>query len=177
MDFMMKTTNYYIEIKWMLYGCILALTTLVGITFANTFKVKYEIYNELYLFLNYYNIEIGFSKNKLSDIINSFLNKQTIDYLNLNEVIEYVKKGIIVEKKFKYKNPLKYLNESQLNEIENIFNDIGKYDLINEKANIEGMLKFVSNLKETALYNKNKYYSFFIKLGIIAGCFITILFI
>lgn len=178
MGFMMRIINYYIEIKVVVgYAIIVVVATYIGYSFSRNYVNKYRIYNQLYDFLNYYKLEVGYSQKRIGQILEEYAKNNKVSILKLEEFLEFLRNDFYDKDKFYFKERIYILEEKEQIEIEEIFNDLGKYDLIQEKEKIEILLNRVKNNLDLAKENKNKYSNLCIKLGLITGCFIVVLLI
>ncbi|MGN1227944.1 MAG: stage III sporulation protein AB [Christensenellales bacterium] len=159
------------------YVGIVVLTTYLGYAYAKGYAIKNKIYKQLYDFLIYYKLEIGYSQKKLIEILRNFTKNEKKDLINLNEFLNYLDREYLNLDKFTFKNEIKYICESEQKEIEAIFNELGKYDLTQEKEKIELLINQINQKVVETLEEKNKYYNLSIKIGIIIGCFVDVLLI
>jgi len=157
------------------YTGIIFVSTYFGYLIARKYKDRYEVYKELYDLLSFYKYEVCYSQKKLYEIVKMFYAQKTKDYLILSDFIEYLQRGKYLANKYKYKSKIECLTIEEINQIENILNSLGNYDVVQENAKVEKDLTFLSDKLKKTNDEKVKYYNLYIKIGVIVGSFIVIL--
>lgn len=159
------------------YVGIVCITTYVGYLFSQKYIYRCKIYQQFIDFLNYYKLEICYNQNKLLDVVKNFLSHNSTDYIQLSQFNNYLKKEYLNCEYFVFKDEIKFLSNIEKFQIEKIYNNLGKLDLLQEKENVELNLLNFNNILSKEKSNKIKYCSLCIKVGAILGCFIIILLI
>ena len=157
------------------YVGIVCITTYIGFIFSKKYVIRYKIYNQLIEFLNYYKLQICYAQKKLLDVAECFAENNEDDYIHLDEFINYLKVEFYNINNFVFNDNLEYLSKLECSQIESIYNSLGKFDLMQEKQNIDLILLKLNGELLKAKDIKVKYCGFCVKIGIIFGCFIIVL--
>ena len=157
------------------YVGIVCLSTYIGFIFSRKYIVRYKIYSQLIEFLNYYKLQICYNQKKILDVVNDFAKSEKDDFIQLNEFSKYLKFDFYNKNSFEFNEKLQYLSELEINQIESIFNNLGKFDLEQEKQNVELILSKLNSQLISATNDKTKYCGFCVKIGAILGCFLVVL--
>lgn len=162
--------------KLILIILLVILCGAVGFGVSSTYK-QHKIFFQTYLeFLEMLKTEIGFSANKLNDIlsfaIENIRNKDFVILLkNYQKVIngqEELKQELL------FKN-IKILNEKEKYEIYIFFKSLGKTDVFNQVEIINSKIESVKIYYQKLKNECDKYCPLYTKLGILAGLFLALI--
>lgn len=164
---------YKLLIKLFLLITIFVCCVLIGVLFSKFFKRKRDFYLDLVSFCDSAKLNISYSRLKLSEIIDNNFQNYSNDFKNfLNEY----QRNIICDKE-KLKDLINFLDKSSSDEIVDFFCSIGKMTKDEEIENFEINNKRFIQKKDMAIENYNKYSSLFIKLFVVCGLMLVIIFV
>lgn len=146
---------------------IVVISGLIGFIVANEYVKKYKFYKQLYEFVQYLKINIGFTRETLKNNFKSFRGE---DWFNnwLSGVMEYIEnkdKGLSL--------PLKMSIEEQ-QEITNFVQGLGGMDCSSQQSFLNTYMEIFKNRLAKSEELKNKNYNVYSRLGIGIGLIIAI---
>ena len=155
-----------------LIGC-----SYLGYGLGNYYVRRHKFIVNLINFANHLKVEISFSKNNLSNIIESHIEESDASfksvlkgYLGALKTTDY----ITVEVLKKNINTI-YLEENEKEQMLQFFNFLGKSDADNQVEIINKSLNIFNNFLKNSVVEKQKYSGMFKKLGVLIGIFVLII--
>ena len=165
-------------IKFVLILVLLFCCISIGVLISNHFRKRKQFFNELLTFLEFSYYHIKHSSEKILSIVDKY-NTTNIAFKNL--LYEY--KNFILGKKEKEefllntKETLYFLSEEEISNINEIFLSFGEFDEVGEINKLETNKKRVETILKTVISENNKFSPFFIKMSILVGLFLFVLFV
>ena len=169
---------YQLLIKFLLILVLLCCSVSIGILISNHFRKRKQFFNELLSFLGFSNDYIKHSNEKILSIIDKY---KTTNIAFKNLLCEY--KNFILNKKekeeflFNIREILYFLNEEEFSIINEIFLSFGEFDEVGEINKLETSKKRIETILKKVVSENNKFSPFFIKMSILVGLFLFILFV
>lgn len=163
--------------KYILLIALLIVCVLIGYIFSRKYSTRANFFKAIISLCQKFDIEINYSRERLKNI-----------FLNLDENIKKDLKGIdknylsFIDKETPLdKNSLfigiNFLKEEEKDVLFNFFRVLGRSDVESQSREIKNFLKRFEELSQTAITENKKYGSLSIKLGVIAGLVLIVLFI
>ena len=150
----------------------------IGYGLSGVYKQKKKFYDSYLIFLQDLLSDIGFSENKLSNIIQEKKNTITNKELNILLVnYQNVIKGDVELTKENLFNNIKLLNEQEKNEIYLFFKTLGKTDVFNQVESIKNRCESTKKYCDKLAKDCEKYCPLYTKLSILLGLFLALLII
>ena len=162
-------------IKYFILFAIAGICTYIGWGFSSYYTNRSKFFKSIELLFDKLKTEIRFSQGKLIEILNDFqshsqdaqtLIKNFIDCLNFD-------KDICPENLFEN---IKILNEDEKNVLAIFFKTLGKFDAFNQTNQLANQQVQLAQFFTKAEEDAKKYGTLYIKLGIIAGLVIVLIF-
>ncbi len=164
--------------KLVLIILLVILCGAVGFGVSNTYKQHRNFFFTYLEFLEMLKSEIGFSANKLNDILKvSIENINNKDFVTLLKNYQLVINGKQELKRDELFKNIKILNEKEKNDIYSFFKNLGKTDVFNQVEIINGRMEVVKNYCQKLKSDCEKYCPLYTKLGILAGLFLALIII
>ena len=164
--------------KIILILVLIVLCVIVGYGISCGYKQKKKFYESYLSFLQNLKIDIGFSANKLSEIINEYKketeNKDFVCLLDNYMLCLNANQNLTKEIMFKNIN---FLNEQEKEEILVFFKMLGRSDIFNQVEVIKNKSEQVNSTCEKLKKDCEKYCPLFVKLGLLLGLFLALLMI
>lgn len=162
----------YILLIFLMFVCIF-----IGFIFSKKYSLRANFFKAIISLCQKFDIEINYSRERLKNI---FLNLDDNIKKNLKGIdknyISFIDKETPLDKVSLFLN-INFLKEEEKDILFNFFRSLGRSDLESQSKEIKNYLvKFNEFSQKTSLDNK-KYGSLSIKLGVIAGLVLIVLFI
>lgn len=163
--------------KYILLIALLIVCVLIGYIFSRKYSTRANFFKAIISLCQKFDIEINYSRERLKNI-----------FLNLDENIKKDLKGIdknylsFIDKetpldKYSLFTGINFLKEEEKDVLFNFFRVLGRSDVESQSREIKNFLKRFEELSQTAITENKKYGSLSIKLGVIAGLVLIVLFI
>lgn len=152
-----------------------SLGCFIGYTLSLNYKRKYLMYKELEEFLNYFKLKVSSSQTKIKDVTNEFFSKKNKPFFPYKKYIEFFENKH-TNAKFELED-YAFLNSNEKKELEDLVLDLGQLSLREEIEKINIKLTNVNQSKIEKQSNYKKYGLLYIKLGLIFGLLLGIIFI
>lgn len=162
-------------LKYIILFVVVVLCGYIGYGFSNYYTSRKNFFKSLELLFDKLKTEISFSQSKLIEILNGFsahskdAKKFVCNYVNcLN-----FDKTLNLENIF---DGIKILNEDEKNIILTFTKTLGKFDAPRQADQLAAQKNELSSLYKKAEEDAKKYGSLYIKLGVILGLVIALIF-
>ncbi len=150
----------------------------VGYGLSGVYKQRKKFYEAYAMFLLDLKTDIGFSANKLSEIIqtekNSLSNKDFS--ILLDNYLKTIKSEEVLTKESLFLN-IKLLNDQEKNDIYSFFKGLGKTDIYNQIETIKNRYEATKNYCDKLTKECEKYCPLYTKLSILVGLFMALIII
>ena len=156
--------------KIVLMVILISIIMIIAKAISSQFKDKYEFYYNLKLFLNEFKINLSFKH----DTLNEFLTKTKASSsfsVFINEYQSYLKTGEI------NLNKISFLDNEEIEFLEDIIKNIGKYDAKNEVLQIENFILLVEQKLTKAEKDKTSLFPMIINLSFLFSIGLVIILI
>ncbi len=156
--------------KWFLIIVLISVIMLISYAVSQQYKDKFDFYNNLKVFLQQFKINLSFKQEKINQFLDNLKpKKQFKDFVESYK--HYLKTGNL------NLSNLKLLDEEEIKEVESIIENIGNYDVNNEKNQLDSFISNVDTKLLTAQERKNKLCPMIIKLSLLFAIGLAILLI
>ncbi len=163
--------------KILLLAFMACLTIYIGYLFSKKYKTRANFFQALVLLCQKFDVEINYSRERLKNIFNNLDEKQKHKLHGIdNNFISFMNKETPLEREFLFKN-IKFLKEEEKDIIFMFFKSLGRSDVDSQSKEIKNFQTRFESLSSSASSENKKYGSLSIKLGIVAGLVIIVLFI
>ena len=156
--------------KWLLIIVLVFVIMIIAYSLSEQYKDKYDFYLNLKNFLNQFKINLSFKQDKIINFLNNLRPKKQFK-LFINSYINYLSSDKLDL------SEIKILDDEEKLELENLINDIGKYDVTNEINQIENFLYSIDQKLKKAEDDKTKLCPMIIKLSLLFAIGLAILLI
>lgn len=163
--------------KFFLIGIVFVCFVMIGINIGVYYKKRRDFYVSLYDFCVYASSEISFALRKTNEIVamrKKVCKKEFFEYLTLYE--EFLN-GRISKDEFCDNKNLSFLTHEELNEIDGAFLSFGQMNIEEELEKLNYCKKNFSIKKEFCLENYKKYKALYIKLFVLLGLIMVVVFL
>lgn len=163
----------------LILSLVLAISIVVlGVLISNYYKRRNKFFCDVSNFCDVLLSEINFLQLKLLQIVNKHKTSYGVDFKNfLNLFSNYLNDGIDKEK---FQNKLiksqLFLSEVEAIDLFNFFVNLGGLDIQNETNNINNFKNLFNKYRDLSEINKQKFSPLSIKLSIVVGLVVVILF-
>ncbi len=163
--------------KILLLSLMACVTIYIGYVFSKKYKIRANFFQALVMLCQKFDVEINYSRERLKNIFNNLDEKQKHNLHGIdNNFISFINKENPLEKEFLFKN-IKFLKEEEKDVIFMFFKSLGRSDVDSQSKEIKNFQTRFETLSSSAIAENKKYGSLSIKLGIVAGLVIIVLFI
>lgn len=163
--------------KWILIAVLFSICVAIGYAFSVKYKRRVQFYSALIMLAQKLDVEINFSRERLKTLISNIddaakknlfgIDKNFVAYLGSETDLDMNK---LFEK-------CSFLKSDEKEMVFLFFKNLGRSDITGQTKEIQNFLKrFDDNLTKCTAENK-KYGTLCLKLGIIAGLFLTVILI
>ena len=156
---------------------LLSISLFIGYAFSKKYKIRANFFQALVFLCQKFDVEINFSRERVKNI---FLNldekeKAKLHGLDLN-YLSFVDKESPLDKNILFNN-INFLKDDEKDLIFMFFRGLGRSDVDSQSKEIKNFQNRFEVIASNAVNENKKYGSLSIKLGLIAGLFIFIIFI
>ena len=162
-------------IKYLALFLVVALCGYIGYGFSSFYSNRKQFFKSLELLFDKFKAEISFSQNKLLEILQSFssYSKDAKRYVqNFVNCLNYDKE-LSQENVFE---GIKILNDDEKSILLTFTKTLGKFDAPRQVDQLANQKQEILNLYNKAEEDAKKYGSLYIKLGVILGLVIALIF-
>ncbi len=163
--------------KYILLILLVCATSFIGYTFSKKYRIRAKFFQSLLYLCQKFDIEINFSRERLKKIFENLdeKNKSNLKGIDKN-FISFIDKEVSLEKENLFKG-IPFLKEDEKDLIYTFFKSLGRSDVDSQSKEIKNFQsRFDAIVTQTNAENK-KYGSLTMKLGIIAGLLLVVIFI
>lgn len=162
--------------KFVLLIIIVFICAYIGYGLSNYYNKRVNFFKDLKLLFEKIKLEINFSHLKLISILNSFsTTSKEVDYLKKN-----FKKCLQENLNFNEENlfyNIKILSNDEKQLLILFLTSLGKFDVFNQSKQLENQEKELELLRKNAEDEAKKYGPLYLKLGVILGLAIALIFL
>jgi len=156
--------------KIVLMVILISVIMIIAKAISSQFKDKYEFYYNLKLFLNEFKINLSFKHDKLNEFLTKTKASSSFSVF-IKEYQSYLKTGEINLTK------ISFLDNEEIEFLEDIIKNIGKYDVKNEVLQIENFILLVEQKLTKAEKDKTSLCPMIIKLSFLFSIGLVIILI
>lgn len=156
--------------KWVLIIVLICVIMLIANAFCTQYKEKFDFYSNLKYFLNQYQLNLSFKKEKITDFLNNIKAKKQFN-LFIKEYQNYLNTNKIDL------SDIKILDNEEKAELENIVKSIGCMDSQNEISQVDSFLVSIEKKLKQAEQEKQKLSPMILKLSLLFAIGIAIILI
>ena len=163
--------------KYVFLIFIVFLCTLIGYIFSKKYKVRANFFQSLLYLCQKFDIEINYSRERLKNIFLNLdeKNKSALKGID-NNYIAFIDKEAPLDKENLFKG-VSFLKDNEKDLIFTFFKSLGRSDVDSQSKELKNFqLRFEELAGKTNAENK-KYGSLSIKLGLICGLMLVVIFI
>lgn len=163
--------------KFVFLILIACLSTYIGYIFSKKYKTRSNFFQSLLYLCQKFDIEINYSRERLKNIFLNLdeKNKNSLKGID-NNYISFIDKEAPLDKENLFKD-INFLKDNEKDLIFTFFKSLGRSDVDSQSKELKNFqVRFNELVNSTNAENK-KYGSLFIKLGLIAGFMIVVIFI
>ena len=163
--------------KIVLLAILASIAIYIGFLISKKYKTRANFFQAIIMLCQKFDVEINYSRERLKNIFASLDEKQKKKLKGIDKnYIAFIDKESPLEKDFLFKN-IKFLKEDEKDILFMFFKNLGRSDVDSQSKEIKNFQTRFENLADQANNENKKYGSLSIKLGIIAGLVIIVLFI
>lgn len=163
--------------KFLLLIFLAGITTFIGYSFSKKYRLRADFFQSIVMLCQKFDVEINFSRERVKNI---FLNldekhKKKLYGIDRNYISFLDQEGEL-NKELLFKN-ISFLKEDEKDMLLMFFKSLGRSDLDSQSKEIKNFQSRFDGISTSVAADNKKYGSLSIKLGLIAGLFIVVLFI
>ncbi len=157
---------------------LLALaTTFIGYMFSRKYRIRANFFQALLFLCQKFDIEINFSRERLKNIFLSLdeKNKSSLKGIDKN-FIAFIDGDSPLDKESLFKG-ITFLKDDEKDMIFTFFKSLGRSDVDSQSKEVKNFQARFESVAEKVNSDNKKYGSLSIKLGIVAGLLLVVIFI
>ena len=157
---------------------LLALaTTFIGYMFSRKYRIRANFFQALLFLFHKFDIEINFSRERLKNIFLSLdeKNKSSLKGIDKN-FIAFIDGDSPLDKESLFKG-ITFLKDDEKDMIFTFFKSLGRSDVDSQSKEVKNFQARFESVAEKVNSDNKKYGSLSIKLGIVAGLLLVVIFI
>lgn len=163
--------------KFLLIALFAGIAIYIGFIFAKKYKTRENFFMALVMLCQKFDVEINYSRQRLKNIFASLDDKQKKALQGIDKnFLSFIDKESPLEKEYLFKN-INFLKEDEKDVIFMFFKNLGRSDVDSQSKEIKNFQSRFEAISNNAIKDNKKYGQLSIKLGIVAGLFIVVLFI
>lgn len=163
--------------KFIILFALAGVCIFVGYMFSKKYRQRANFFSALVMLCQKFDVEINFSRERLKNIFENIDEKQKSRLCGLvDNFISFIEQENPLEKEILFKG-ISFLKEEEKDVIFMFFKTLGRSDVDSQSKEAKNYQSRFENLSSLASGENKKYGSLSIKLGLIAGLFIIVLFI
>lgn len=156
--------------KIVLIILLVLVIMLIAFGLSEQYADKFDLYNNLKMFLNQFKLNLNFKQDKILDFLNKVKSKKQFKIF-ITAFENYVKTGVVDL------HELKVVDSEEINELTDIIQNVGKLDLSSENKQLEMFIERVDIRLNKAKEDKQKLCPMIIKLSLLFAIGLAILLI
>lgn len=163
--------------KYFVLVFVVIVCGFVGYLFSRKYKMRANFFSALILLCQKFDVEINYSRERLKNIFLSLDNKNSSNLYGIDKnFISYLDKEVELDKNELFKG-INFLKDNEKDMIFPFFKSLGRSDVDSQSKEVKNYQNRFENLSNGANQDNKKYGSLAIKLGVIVGLFLVVLFI
>jgi len=163
--------------KIFLLAIFAIIAVYIGYIFSRKYKIRENFFSALVMLCQKFDVEINYSRQRVKNIFSSLDDKQKKNLQGIDKnYLSFIDKESPLEKDFLF-NGITFLKEEEKDMIFLFFKSLGRSDVDSQSKEIKIYQSRFENLTTNAINDNKKYGKLSIKLGIVSGLFILVLFI
>ncbi len=163
--------------KILLLILLACIAILIGYIFSKKYKTRSNFFLSLVMLCQKFDVEINFSRERLKNMFDSLEEKHKRNLYGIDKnFLSYLDKETSLDKESLFKN-INFLKNDEKDVIFMFFKSLGRSDVDSQSKEIKNYQTRFESFSSTANNDNKKYGALSIKLGIIAGLFLIVLFI
>ena len=163
--------------KIVILAILLVISIYIGYIFSKKYKTRENFFSALVMLCQKFDVEINYSRQRLKNIFSSLDEKQKKALCGISDnFLSFIDKETPLEKEFLFKG-INFLKEDEKDLIFMFFKSLGRSDVDSQSKEIKNFQSRFESLTTSAINENKKYGKLSIKLGIVLGLFIFVLFI
>lgn len=163
--------------KFIILILIALICIFIGYIFSKKYKTRSNFFQALLYLCQKFDIEINYSRERLKNIFLNLDDKYKKDLKGIDgNYIAFIDKESPLDKDSLFKN-ITFLKDSEKELIFSFFKTLGRSDVDSQSKEIKNFQNRFESIANNAQSENKKYGSLSIKLGIIAGLLIVVIFI
>ena len=164
-------------LKFILMAALCALCIFIGYRFSRKYKDRQHFFEALVMLCQKFDIEMNYSKERIKNIICGLDLKHKHNLFGIDDnYLGCLNQDGMLNKELLFKN-ISFLKNEEKDVLFLFFKSLGRSDLDSQSKEINNFLSRFNDFTKTATLENKKYGSLSIKLGLVAGLFLIILFI
>lgn len=163
--------------KYFLLISLVFITTFIGYLFSKKYKTRSNFFQALLYLCQKFDIEINFSRERLKNIFENIdeKNKGYLKGINTN-FISFIDKETSLDKDNLFKG-INFLKDDEKDVIFTFFKSLGRSDVDSQSKEIKNFQTRFETFSSQANQDNKKYGSLSVKLGLVVGLLIVVIFI
>ena len=163
--------------KILLLILLACIAILIGYIFSKKYKTRSNFFQSLVMLCQKFDVEINFSRERLKNMFDSLEEKHKRNLYGIDKnFLSYLDKETSLDKESLFIN-INFLKNDEKDVIFMFFKSLGRSDVDSQSKEIKNYQTRFESFSSTANNDNKKYGALSIKLGIIAGLFLIVLFI
>ena len=163
--------------KYFLLAILACVAIYLGYIFSKKYKTREKFFLSLVMLCQKFDVEINYSRQRLKNIFESLDDKQKKSLCGIDKnFLSFIDKETPLEKEYLF-NGISFLKEDEKDVIFMFFKNLGRSDVDSQSKEIKNFQSRFETISTNAIKENKKYGSLSIKLGVVAGLFIFVLFI
>ncbi len=156
---------------------LLCVSLFIGYVFSKKYKIRANFFQALVFLCQKFDVEINFSRERVKNIFSNLDEKEKnkLHCLDTN-YLSFIDKESPLDKEVLFNN-INFLKEDEKDLIFMFFKGLGRSDVDSQSKEIKNFQSRFEIISSNAVNENKKYGALSIKLGLIAGLFILIVFI
>ena len=163
--------------KYIFLIIIVCICTFVGYAFSKKYKIRANFFQSLLYLCQKFDIEINYSRERLKNIFLNLddKNKNSLKGIDKN-YIAFIDKEVPLDKDSLFKG-INFLKDNEKDLIFTFFKSLGRSDVDSQSKEIKNFQMRFDELVSTTTQENKKYGALSIKLGLIGGLIVGVIFI
>lgn len=163
--------------KYVLLIMLAGVAILIGYIFSKKYKTRAIFFQSLVLLCQKFDVEINYSRERVKNIFDNLDEKHKHNLYGIDKnYIAFLNKENSLEKEDLFKN-INFLKDDEKNIIYMFFKILGRSDVDSQSKEIKNYQTRFESISKSALTDNKKYGGLSIKLGIVAGLLLIVIFI
>ncbi len=163
--------------KYVFIGFLFCACTFVGYLFSRKYMKRKKFFASIIALADKLSLEINFSRERLKVLLSNFDQASRKNLLGVDErFVDYLDKKCELTSEEIFKN-IDILKPEEKDMILLFFKTLGRSDVENQTKEIGSFVARFSEVKDSCDQEQKKYGALSLKLGVVAGLFLTVILI